>query len=115
MADADGVRRQEPVAALGRRGMELDQLELSVARRRLQERKLRVDPLEPDDAVHPPALDRTLAPRLEPELDEELGCGRNVVDDDADVIHPFDRHVTKTPPGGGLTRGSIAGTSRNHT
>ncbi len=27
------------------------------------------------------------------EFDEELGCGREVVDHDADVLHAFDRHA----------------------
>ena len=39
------------------------------------------------------ALDLALASRLESELDEELDCGREVVDHDADVFHPLDRHV----------------------
>jgi hypothetical protein len=40
------------------------------------------------DAVHPVALDLTLSSRLEPELDEELDRGREVVDRDADVRAP---------------------------
>jgi hypothetical protein len=28
-----------------------------------------------------------------PELDEELDCGREIVDHDADVFHPLDRYV----------------------
>jgi len=44
-------------------------------------------------AIHPAALDLTLAPRLESELDEELDCGCEVIDDDADVLHPLDRHL----------------------
>ena len=56
-------------------------------------RKLRPDAVEPHDAVHPAALDRPLALQLESELDEELGCGREVVNHDADVVHPLDRHV----------------------
>jgi hypothetical protein len=32
-------------------------------------------------------------PQLESELDEELGCGREVVNYNADVVHPLDRHV----------------------
>ena len=34
-----------------------------------------------------------LALQLESELDEELRRGREVVDHDADVLHPLDRHV----------------------
>jgi hypothetical protein len=73
--------------------VELDQLESSVAVRRLHECKVHADALEPDDAVHPAAIDRSLAPQLESELDEELSSGTEVVDHDADVVHPLDRHV----------------------
>jgi hypothetical protein len=31
--------------------------------------------------------------QLESEFDEETGCGRAVVDHDADVVHPLDRQV----------------------
>ena len=93
MADARGVRRRVPVAAFGRRGVEFRQLESSVAVRGLQHRDLCPDAVEPHDAVHPAALDRPLAQQLESELDEELGCGREVVDHDADVLHPLERHV----------------------
>ena len=93
MADARSVRRRVPVAAPARLGVKLLQLEPSVAIRGLQHRDLRVDALETHHAVHPTALDRSLALQLESELDEELRCGREVVDDDADVIHPFDRHA----------------------
>jgi hypothetical protein len=43
--------------------------------------------------VHPAALDRPLTLQLESEFDEELDCGREVVNHDADVLHPLDRHV----------------------
>jgi hypothetical protein len=33
------------------------------------------------------------SPQLESKFDEELGCGREVVNHDADVLHPLDRHV----------------------
>ena len=59
----------------------------------LQDRDLCPDAVEPHDAVHPAALDRHLALQLESEFDEELGCGREVVNHDADVLHPLDRHV----------------------
>ena len=64
----------------------------AVAVRGLHDRDLDPDAVEPDDAVHPAALDRRLALQLESELDEELGRGREVVDHDADVVHPLDRH-----------------------
>ena len=93
MAEARGVRRRVPVAALARRGVKLRQLEPSVAVRGLQHRDLRPDALEPDDAVHPTALDRRLALQLESELQEERHRGREVVDDDAHVVHTLDRHA----------------------
>jgi hypothetical protein len=61
--------------------------------RGLQDRDLCPDAVEPHDAVHPAALDRPLALQLESEFDEELGCGREVVNHDADVLHPLDRHL----------------------
>jgi hypothetical protein len=38
-------------------------------------------------------LDRSPAQQLESELDEELSRGREVVNHDADVVHPLDRQV----------------------
>src|SRR5438128_3496044 len=76
MADARGVRRRVRVAARARRGVELDQLEPSVAVRGLHHCVLHPDALETHDAVHPTALDRPLALQLESELDEERLRGR---------------------------------------
>jgi hypothetical protein len=56
MADARGVHQRVPVAAPARRGVELHQLEASVAVRGLQHRALHPDALEPHHAVHPIAL-----------------------------------------------------------
>ncbi len=64
-----------------------------MAVRGLQERDLCPDAVEPPDAVHPAALDRPLSLQLESKFDEEPGCGREVVNHDADVLHPLDRHV----------------------
>jgi hypothetical protein len=58
-----------------------------------QDRDLRPDALEPDDAVHPVALDRHLCLQLESECGEERHRVREVVDDYAHVFHPPDRHV----------------------
>jgi hypothetical protein len=73
--------------------VELRQLESSVAVRSLHHRNLRPYALEPDDAVHPATFDGPLALQHESELGEELSRGREVVNHDADVIHPLDRHV----------------------
>src|SRR4051812_17065204 len=48
-------------------------------------------PCSPHYAIHPVALDLPLALQLEPELDEESRRGREVVDDDAHVLHALDR------------------------
>ena len=68
-------------------------IESSVAVRGLHERNIRADALEPHDAVHHATLDRSLALQHESELDEELSRGCEVVNHDADVIHPLDSHV----------------------
>jgi hypothetical protein len=93
MADAGGVRRRVPVAALARRGVKLDHLKPSVAVRGLHHRVLHPDALEPHHAVHPTALDRPLALQLESELDEERRRGREIVDHDAHMVHALDRHA----------------------
>jgi hypothetical protein len=80
------------VAVRARRGLELRQLDPAVAIRRLQHRDVRAGSLEPDDAVHPIALDRPFALQVEAEREEERGGGREVVDHDADVLHALDRH-----------------------
>ena len=56
--------------------------------RGLQHGDLCPDAVESHDAVHPAALERPLALQLESELDEELDRGREVVNHDADVVHP---------------------------
>src|ERR671923_1755255 len=93
MADARSVRRRVPVAAPARRGVKLRQLESSVAIRGLQHGDLRAHTLETHNAVHPTALDRSLALQLESELDEERRRGREVLDHDAHVVHALDRHA----------------------
>jgi hypothetical protein len=57
MAEARGVRRRVPIAALVHWRIELRQLEPSVAVRGLHDRDLCPDALEPHDTVHPAALD----------------------------------------------------------
>ena len=46
------------------------------------------------DGEHAPVRGRIRREaQLESELDEELSRGSEVVDHDADVVHPLDRHV----------------------
>jgi hypothetical protein len=51
------------------------------------------DVVEPDDAVHPTSLDCRLALQLQTKFDKERDSSLEVIDDDADVVHPLDRHV----------------------
>lgn len=71
--------------------MEFQQLKSSVAVYGLQHCDLRPDALESHDAVCPAAFDWPLALQLESKFDEELGCGREVVNHDADVLHALNR------------------------
>ncbi len=70
-----------------------NQLESSVAVRSFHERNVHPYALEPHDAVNPATFDGPLALRLESELDEELCRGCEVVNHDADVLHPLNSHV----------------------
>jgi hypothetical protein len=76
-----------------RRRVELGQLEPGVVVWRAHHRDVRPDSVEPNDAIHPAALDRCLAFQLESEFSEERHRGREVVNDYAHVVHPLDRHV----------------------
>ncbi len=51
------------------------------------------DTVEPDDAVHPLSLDCRLALQLQTKFDEERDSSLEVVDNDADVVQPLDRHI----------------------
>jgi hypothetical protein len=79
--------------------------EPTVAVRGLHHRVLHPDALEPDDAVHPTALDLPLSLQLESEFDEERRRGLEVVDHDAHVLHALDRHALD---GSGVTAPAAA-------
>jgi hypothetical protein len=49
-------------------------------------------PVEPDDTVHPTSLDQRLALKLHTKFDKERNSSLKVVDDDAHVVHPLNRH-----------------------
>jgi hypothetical protein len=51
------------------------------------------DVVEPDDTVHPTSLDRRLALQLHTKFDKERNSSLKVVDNDAHVVHPLNRHV----------------------
>jgi hypothetical protein len=93
MTDAQRVRRSARVTVSTRRRVELGQLEPSVAVRGPHRRDVRPDSLEPNDAIHPAALDGCLAFQLESELNEERLGACKVIDDDSDMFHPLDRHA----------------------
>jgi hypothetical protein len=73
--------------------MELRQLEPAVAVRCPHHRDVDPDAVEPVDPVDRLSLDRRPALQLHAELDEERDRRLEVVDDDAHVVHPLDRHV----------------------
>src|SRR2546421_6271739 len=75
--------------------MELRQLELALTVGRFHHRDVDAYIVEPDDAVHPTSLDGLLAFELHAELEEERNRSLEVVDNDADVVHPLDCHVLK--------------------
>ncbi len=64
-----------------------------MAVRRPQNGDVVSDTVEPDNAVHPPPLDRPLAVQLETKFDKERDDRLEVVDNDADVVHPQNRHI----------------------
>src|SRR3954467_9793843 len=93
MAQTRDVGRQVRTIALVRRRAELDQLEAPVAVRSFHHREVHLYALERHDALYPATFDGPLALRLESELDEEFDRSCEVVDHDANVVHPLDSHV----------------------
>jgi hypothetical protein len=71
------------------------QLQLAVAVRGPHHRNLAPDAVEPDGAVRPRAFDLALAFQFHAELGEERDGGVQVIDDDADVVHPLNGHVAQ--------------------
>jgi hypothetical protein len=51
--------------------------------------------VESDGSVRPKAFDLRLSFQLHAELGEERDIRVQVVDDDADVVHPLNRHVSE--------------------
>jgi hypothetical protein len=72
--------------------MELRQLKPAVAVRGPHHRYVDPDVVERVDAVHPTSLDRRLALQLHTKFDKERDSSLEVVDDDAHVVHPLNRH-----------------------
>jgi hypothetical protein len=76
-----------------RGGVVLGQLQPAVAVRGPHHRDVAPDAVEPDGAVRPEAFDLRLAFQLHAELGEKRDGSIQVVDDDADVVHPLNGHV----------------------
>jgi hypothetical protein len=81
------------LGAEGRRGAELRQLQPAVAVRGPHHGDVDPDVVEPDDTVHPASLDWHLALQLHAKFGKERSSSLKVVDNDADVVHPLNRHI----------------------
>jgi len=78
---------------------ELRQLDSTVTVRSSHHSDVDLDAFEPIEAVHPGAFDRHLAFQRHAEGGKKGDSGRKVVDDDADVVHSLDRHVSNIRKG----------------
>src|SRR6266851_3047774 len=87
-----------------RRRVKLDQLKPAMTVRHPQHCDVVSDAVEPDAAVYPLSLDCHLALQLETEFDKERGSSLEVVDNDADVVHPQKRHVPSVGVGSSPSR-----------
>src|SRR5215216_8195618 len=95
--------------------MELRQLKPAVAVRGPHHRDVDSDAVEPDDTVHPTSLDRRLALQLHTKFDKERNSSLKVVDDDAHVVHPLNRHGGSPSSSRGLSWPLVyLGRSRRH-
>ena len=97
MSSTANIMRRMPSVFAGtfgsRRRVELRQLEPPVAVRSPHHCDVDSDIVEADNAVHPTSLDCRLALQLQTEFKEERKSSLQVVDNDADVVHPLDRHT----------------------
>ena len=75
------------------RALEFRQLNPPVAVRGPHHGHVDPDTVEPDKAVHPASFDRRLALQLQTQLDKESDSGGEVLDNNADVVHPSNRYV----------------------
>jgi hypothetical protein len=80
----------------------LAQLQLAVPIRRPHHRDLAPDAVESDGAVHPRAFDLRLVLEFEAEFGEERDSRVQVVDDDADIVHPLYGHASEDKEHRGL-------------
>jgi hypothetical protein len=101
---AQRVGRGIRLGADRRRRVEFRLLEATVAVRSPHHGDVDADTVEPGDAVHPTSLDCRLALRFQAELDKERESCREVVDDDAHVVHPLGRPASSRWIEGAPTR-----------
>lgn len=94
--DARGVHRRPRRTAGGHRSMERRQLNAAVAVRGPHDGDVRSDAVQPDELVHPFTLDCCLALQFQAQFDEERDSSREILDDNADLIHPVDRHAKQS-------------------
>src|SRR6185437_5570723 len=90
-------RRVLRLGADRRGGVVLRQLQLAVTVRGPHHRDIAADTVESDGAVRPEALDLRFAFQLHAELGEERDGGIQVFHDNADVVHPLNRHGGGSP------------------
>ena len=76
-----------------RRPVELHQLKPAVAVPGPHHCDLDLDAVEPHDAVRPTSLDFRIALELKTKFDKESDSSCEIVDNNADVVHPPNRHV----------------------
>ena len=69
---------------------------------------VRSDAVQPGKLVHPFTLDCCLALQFQAQFDEERDGSREILDHDADVIHPAVRHATQRRGAGILAVDNIA-------
>ena len=89
--DAGMIARARELA--DREGLKLHQLNPAVAVRCSHQCDVASNVVKPDEAVHRRSLDCRLALQLETKLDKEGNSSREVVDHNANVVHPPNRHV----------------------
>src|SRR5258708_38335669 len=93
---AQRVMRRALRLSAGRRGGEvLGKLQPAVAVWGSHHRDVAAHAVESDGAVRPRAFDMGLSFQLHAELGEERDSRVQVVDDDADVVHPLKGHVSE--------------------
>src|SRR4030095_1713929 len=91
---AESVHRGVSVIRDDRRGEKAGELEPSVAVRRAHHRNLDALIAKSSDTSGPFSFDRGSPFELEAELAKEINRRCEVIDDDAHVVHPFERHVS---------------------